>query len=164
MARGERRIAARSSIIFDGSVVVYSNRTEDRRTIMLKILTIALSVISISIVACHYVPPAGEPAILPTSSKATIDPTDDDHSVEEKAPTMRRLSFESDLLPIFEAECRPCHFPGGKMHDRLPFDRAETIIENSDKILGRIDDESDRGIILEFVQARREGQQTHRPK
>jgi hypothetical protein len=35
--------------------------------------------------------------------------------------------FAASVRPILEARCSPCHFSGGKMYERLPFDRAETL-------------------------------------
>jgi len=40
------------------------------------------------------------------------------------------------VRPILEQRCTPCHFTGGKMYARLPFDRAETIVKLGEKKLG----------------------------
>src|SRR6185295_19644276 len=50
------------------------------------------------------------------------------------------FSFDKDVKPIFQMHCNPCHFPGGKLYDRLPFDQASTILKNETGILGRIKD------------------------
>jgi hypothetical protein len=38
-----------------------------------------------------------------------------------------RPTFASDVRPILESSCQPCHFQGGKMYEKLPFDKPETI-------------------------------------
>jgi hypothetical protein len=43
------------------------------------------------------------------------------------APAHREQAFAKDVRPILEHRCQPCHFTGGKMYARLPFDRLETI-------------------------------------
>jgi hypothetical protein len=59
--------------------------------------------------------------------------------------------FNDQIQPIFVRHCSPCHFPGGKMYARLPFDSAQTIINNSKGILRRIKDSTEKALIVEFV-------------
>jgi len=63
----------------------------------------------------------------------------------------RRVDFATQVRPILEARCQPCHFPGGKMYARLPFDRAETIIRLREKLFTRIKDEDQRRVLREFL-------------
>lgn len=35
--------------------------------------------------------------------------------------------------------CTPCHVPGGKMYERLPFDDPETVRNNRAGVLRRLD-------------------------
>jgi hypothetical protein len=46
--------------------------------------------------------------------------------------------FASSVRPILEAHCTPCHFPGGKMYERLPFDKAETLASHREGALRRL--------------------------
>ena len=55
--------------------------------------------------------------------------------VEQPQPI---LSFDVDIKPILQTRCSPCHFPGGKMYDKMPFDKALTIQEHPEGILRRI--------------------------
>ena len=61
------------------------------------------------------------------------------------------IDFKSEVAPIFKARCSPCHFPGGKMYAKLPFDTASTIINNREGILRRIKDETESKKIREFL-------------
>jgi hypothetical protein len=47
--------------------------------------------------------------------------------------------------------CSPCHFPGGKMYERLPFDKDTTIINHETGILKRIKGD-ENALIKAFVQ------------
>jgi len=62
-----------------------------------------------------------------------------------------RVDFETQLKPIFKSKCMPCHFSGGKMYDRLPFDKPETIRKLGTKLFTRINEENDRRLIEEFL-------------
>ena len=65
--------------------------------------------------------------------------------------TAAYIDFASVVRPILEARCAPCHFEGGTMHDRLPFDRPETIRMLGTKLFTRIKDEADQAAINAFL-------------
>ncbi len=52
---------------------------------------------------------------------------------------------------MLEQRCVPCHFAGGKMYARLPFDRPETIRKLGTKLFTRIKDEKERERIRRFL-------------
>jgi hypothetical protein len=60
-------------------------------------------------------------------------------------------SFEKTVKPILEQRCQPCHFAGGKMYERLPFDRPATIVKLGTKLFTRIRDEREREAIRAFL-------------
>ena len=59
--------------------------------------------------------------------------------------------FAHDVRPILENHCQPCHFEGGKMYERLPFDRAETIQRLGTKLFTRIKAEDEQAVIRRFL-------------
>jgi hypothetical protein len=61
------------------------------------------------------------------------------------------VDFDTQLKPIFKSKCMPCHFSGGQMYDRLPFDRPETIRKLGVKLFTRIKEENDRQLIEAFL-------------
>jgi len=79
-----------------------------------------------------------------TTNAAPVTPTT---TSELKA----RVDFDTQLKPIFQSKCMPCHFSGGKMYDRLPFDKPETIKKLGVRLFTRIKDEHDRKLIEEFL-------------
>ena len=80
------------------------------------------------------------------------------NGVEEKpAPTANRqqsVEFARDVQPILEKRCQPCHFPGGKMHERLPFDQPETIHKLGTKLFSRIKKDDEQAVLRAFLAQR----------
>lgn len=62
-----------------------------------------------------------------------------------------RVDFETQVKPIFEAKCMPCHFSGGQMYERLPFDKPATIKKLGARLFTRIKEENDRRLIEDFL-------------
>jgi hypothetical protein len=62
-----------------------------------------------------------------------------------------RVDFDTQLKPIFKSKCMPCHFSGGQMYDRLPFDKPETIRKLGVKLFTRIKQEDERRLIEDFL-------------
>ncbi len=69
------------------------------------------------------------------------------------AAAPRPVDFRRDVRPMLEARCQPCHFAGGKMYDKLPFDRPETIVRLGTKLFTRIKDERQRAVIRRFLRS-----------
>jgi len=67
------------------------------------------------------------------------------------AASRSKIDFNTQVEPILKSRCQGCHFPGGKMYDKLPFDRPETIKHLGTKLFTRISDENDRKVIREFL-------------
>ena len=61
------------------------------------------------------------------------------------------VEFARDIQPILEKRCQPCHFPGGKMYARLPFDKPETIHKLGERLFTRIKAEDEQTVIRAFL-------------
>src|SRR5438046_1181137 len=59
--------------------------------------------------------------------------------------------FDKEIKPIFQSRCMPCHFQGGKVYDKLPFDKPETISRLGTKLFTRIKDEKEQRLIREYL-------------
>lgn len=59
--------------------------------------------------------------------------------------------FAAKIAPMLAERCQPCHFPGGVMYERLPFDRPETIRALGTELFSRIRDEQERQWIRDFL-------------
>jgi len=66
------------------------------------------------------------------------------------------IHFTSQIQPILEKNCSPCHFTGGKMYERMPFNKDTTIINHEAGILRRIKGEENL-IIKTFIDQNKKG-------
>ena len=63
------------------------------------------------------------------------------------------IQFKSTIQPILQKNCSPCHFPGGKMYEKMPFDKGETIIGHEEGALKRFNDKkADQALIRQFIE------------
>ena len=62
-----------------------------------------------------------------------------------------RVDFDTQVKPILQSKCMPCHFNGGQMYDRLPFDKPATIKKLGARLFTRIKEENDRRLIEDFL-------------
>jgi hypothetical protein len=61
------------------------------------------------------------------------------------------VDFDTQVRPLLESRCAPCHFKGGMMYERLPFDRPQTIETLGTKLFTRIKDEKQQRLIRDFL-------------
>lgn len=61
------------------------------------------------------------------------------------------VDFPGRIRPILQSRCSPCHFKGGKMYERLPFDHEATVRRAGDRILTRIKDPDEHALISAFL-------------
>ena len=66
-------------------------------------------------------------------------------------PAPKKPSFDTDVKPILQSRCQPCHFPGGKVYAHMPFDKPETITRLGEKMFTRIKDKEEQRVIREFL-------------
>jgi hypothetical protein len=101
-------------------------------------LTLALSLI-LGVMACHHQRRAG--STIDTHNFAALS----------FASTAKKPDFDSQIKPIFQSRCMPCHFQGGKVYDKMPFDKPETISRLGEKLFTRIKDKEEQRLIREFL-------------
>ncbi len=74
--------------------------------------------------------------------------------VSAKDTSVRHIDsnyFKARIEPILQKNCSPCHFPGGKQYEKLPFDKAETIINHGAVALKRLKDDKEKALVREFI-------------
>src|SRR6266566_9890266 len=76
------------------------------------------------------------------------------------AAAPERIEFQTQIKPMLEAHCQPCHFSGGKVYQRMPFDRPETIKTLGTRLFMRIKDENERRLIRDFLAQDQEPKQS----
>jgi hypothetical protein len=62
-------------------------------------------------------------------------------------------TFQKDILPLLQANCNPCHFPGGKMYVKLPFDDSSTLVKLGKKLNTRFKEKEQQKIINSWVRS-----------
>jgi hypothetical protein len=62
--------------------------------------------------------------------------------------------FLSAVRPVLSRRCTPCHEPGGKMYDKLPFDSPEVVASHSEGILRRIKDPAEKQALERWIASR----------
>lgn len=85
---------------------------------------------------------------------AELPPVEASEQKSCPAADTAKIDFATQIKPIFEARCQPCHFSGGTMYQRLPLDHPETIKMLGTKLFTRIKDEDQRRLIREFLSQR----------
>jgi|SRR5688572_33063331 len=61
------------------------------------------------------------------------------------------IDFANQVQPVLIKNCSPCHFAGGKMYEKMPFDKDTTIINHEKGILKRIKGE-ENALLRSFIQ------------
>ncbi len=72
-------------------------------------------------------------------------------TVSTSSAAKAHVDFDTQLKPIFQSKCMPCHFTGGQMYDQLPFDKPATIRKLGTRLFTRIKEENDRRLIEDFL-------------
>jgi hypothetical protein len=103
---------------------------------------ILIPLLTLSLTACNRAP-RDEGRSTESSREVGTPPA--------SATASSKIDFATQIQPILYACCQPCHFAGGSMYQRLPFDRQETIKGLGTKLFSRLEDEKERRLIREFL-------------
>lgn len=98
------------------------------------------------LLAAASCPPAEKPVTVAPREPPAVRAAE----VVEAPPAAAPAVTFAQVQPLLQ-RCQPCHFPGGKMYGRLPFDRPETVRLLGEKLFSRIKDESERQLIRDFL-------------
>lgn len=98
----------------------FNHRNLEKIMIAVKLLLLLAFILVFALFGSDIKKPA--PALPATSSLQIAD----------------TINFASQIQPILVKNCSPCHFTGGKMYDKMPFDKDTTIINHEKGILKRI--------------------------
>ena len=77
--------------------------------------------------------PARPPALASAAPVAPATPAPD--------------AFAQNVAPLLARTCTPCHVPGGKMYERLPFDDPATVRGVKEGVLRRLTDPEERSVV-----------------
>jgi len=110
------------------------------------------------VAACRTVdpPPPPAPRVGPSPAAtppvaATPPPSAAPSAPATPAPSPGAVSFEASVKPLLARTCTPCHVPGGRMYERMPFDRPEVVFSHKEGILRRLKDPDDRQVLERWL-------------
>lgn len=61
------------------------------------------------------------------------------------------VTFNADIAPLLAAKCQPCHFKGGKVFDKLPFDQYKTVAKIAPRLHTRLKGE-DEHLVARWIE------------
>ena len=71
--------------------------------------------------------------------------------VQSPAQTKPNTIGFQPVKQMLSTNCSPCHNPGGKMYERLPFDDPKTVRAHSTGIAGRLDKPEDKKLLEDWL-------------
>jgi len=98
--------------------------------------------------------PRVDPSPAATPPAAAIPPPAAAPSVPAPAtpaPAPEAVSFEASVKPLLARTCTPCHVPGGRMYERMPFDRPEVVFAHKEGVLRRMKNPDDRQLMERWL-------------
>ncbi len=60
-------------------------------------------------------------------------------------------TFPTRVRPLLQSKCMPCHFEGGTMYAKLPFDRPATVRKLGERLFTRLKAPEDQRILRTFL-------------
>jgi hypothetical protein len=93
-------------------------------------------------------PPPPPPASAPAPPAAEPAPPPEAPAPPPAAPAEpAAVSFEASIRPLLARTCTPCHVPGGRMYERLPFDQPEVVLSHKDGVMRRMKDPENKQLM-----------------
>jgi len=65
-----------------------------------------------------------------------------------RSPVVDSINYALQIQPLLQQKCSPCHFTGGKMYERMPFDKGATIINHEEGIVRRLSKDQDLVLLI----------------
>jgi hypothetical protein len=78
-------------------------------------------------------------------------------SKKNEAITKDTVNFKTQVQPILVKNCSPCHFPGGKQYEKLPFDKGETIVNHEPGVFKRLKKEDEVKLVKQYIEENKKG-------
>ena len=65
----------------------------------------------------------------------------------EKKQGGEQYTFNRDIAPLLKTNCMPCHFAGGKVYVKLPFDDYATVKSKAKRLNTRLQEDEQKKIV-----------------
>ena len=63
------------------------------------------------------------------------------------------VSFQASIQPLLARRCTPCHVPGGRMYERMPFDDPDVVRSHREGIERRLKDPEEKRLLERWLSA-----------
>jgi hypothetical protein len=94
--------------------------------------------VSAVVASAACAPPPARVAAPPAAPEPTPGPTPEPAPEATPPPAAAADAFTSTVQPVLFRTCTPCHVPGGRMYERMPFDQPATVRDHQAGILRRL--------------------------
>lgn len=71
---------------------------------------------------------------------------------EQKQSADSVYTFQKDIAPLLKQNCTPCHYPGGKVFRKLPFEDYRTVRTLGKKLNTRFNKEDQQRVVNQWVE------------
>lgn len=89
---------------------------------------------------------------------STTRPGQKKNNTKNITHTPDSIAFKKEVMPLLQSKCSPCHFEGGKMYERMPFDKATTLSTHAAGILRRLNDANDKQLVEKYIKEHQSAQ------
>ena len=72
---------------------------------------------------------------------------------QDSGSTKEIVSFKSGVAPLLVKNCQPCHFPGGKVFAKLPFEDYLTVKKLGLKLNTRFKEKEQQTLVKAWVKS-----------
>ena len=152
---GDRDLIVRQSVRREGAQITrgYPGRCRmSREPLAMKPRAVVLLFVPPLLLGCAPVRvgsgPADAPVVERPAPAASPAPSP---AAGTPAAATGRVDFETQVRPLLQEKCSPCHFAGGQMHDKLPFDSEATIRILGPALFTRLKDPVDVELLRVFL-------------
>jgi hypothetical protein len=101
------------------------------------------------VVACATSHSRPAPATAPVDAQVTPVPA----APVEPVNAPPAVSFEASIRPLLARRCTPCHVPGGRMYERMPFDDPGVVRSHREGIARRLKDEDEKRLLERWLES-----------
>ena len=103
----------------------------------------------LTLAACRTLepPPPPAPRLGPSPAAPPPAAAPSGPAPATPAPSPEAVSFEASVRPLLARTCTPCHVPGGRMYERMPFDQPAVVLSHKEGVLRRLKNPEDRQVL-----------------
>ena len=67
--------------------------------------------------------------------------------------TQTAVTFQQSIAPLLKANCSPCHYEGGQVVGKYPFEDYKTVKKLGEKLNTRLKEKEQQSLIAEWLKS-----------